>query len=179
MKEVWKSLNGIVECGDNYEVSDFGNVRSVDRINHKGRRIKGRILKFGIKGKGYLSVKLCMNGVEKNYQVHRLVAMAFIPNTQNKPQVNHKDTNKKNNKLSNLEWVTNSENQIHAVSNGVARKQIGEDRPASKLKENDVRKIREMYSSGKYSQRELAKMFGVGQRTITTIVNRITWKHID
>ena len=169
MKENWKSLKGIVKCGDTYEVSDLGNVRNVKTK---------RILKSQKSSKGYLRVKLSLNMDAKTYQIHRLVALAFIPNIEGKPQVNHKDSIRHNNVLSNLEWCTNGENQQHSIKQGLSRKQKGEDRPASKLKEEDVIKIRELYDDGGYSQRELAGMFNVGQRTINTIVNRKSWKHI-
>lgn len=178
MNETWKSLKGIVECGDYYEVSDFGNVRSITRICSAGRTKKGRILKQSKNKKGYMTVKFSLNGKEKSYIVHRLVAIAFIPNPENKPQVNHIDNIRDNNRLNNLEWCTNSENQQHCVAQGRDKRQLGEDRPASKLKENDVLEIRALWTTGKYKQRDLAEMYSVGQRTITTIVNRITWKHI-
>ena len=96
--EVWKDIEGY----DKYEVSTLGNVRNKNT---------GRILKSANKG-GYLCVGLS-NKVTKTYQVHRLVALAFIPNPENKPQVNHKDKNGLNNKLSNLEWNTIEENNKH------------------------------------------------------------------
>jgi hypothetical protein len=97
-KEVWKEVANY----DNYEVSSFGNVR-----NSK----TGRILKSTNKG-GYCYVGLSC-GKTKSYMVHRLVALSFIPNPENKAQVNHIDKNGLNNKLSNLEWTTNQENSIH------------------------------------------------------------------
>ena len=69
--------------------------------------------------RGYLRVKLYKNAKSKTHSIHRLVASAFIPNDQGKDQVNHKDGNKSNNNVSNLEWVTQSENQIHAFENGL------------------------------------------------------------
>lgn len=72
-----------------------------------------------MKNRGYLRVKLYKNAQPKMYLIHRLVASAFIPNDQDKEQVNHKDGNKSNNNVSNLEWVTQSENQIHAYVNGL------------------------------------------------------------
>ena len=95
----WKPIEGWP-----YSVSDDGHVRN-DRTGH--------ILKMHEMNRGYLDVLLCNNGISQNKTVHRLVAEAFIPNPECKPQVNHKDGNKKNNYVSNLEWVTNSENQLH------------------------------------------------------------------
>jgi hypothetical protein len=101
-KEVWADISNY----DNYEVSNLGRVR-----NNK----TGRILKASKKG-GYYSLRLSCSK-PKNYFVHQLVAQAFIPNLENKPQVNHIDKNGLNNKVNNLEWVTNKENSIHR-SNG-------------------------------------------------------------
>ena len=104
-KEVWMSINNY----DNYEVSTLGNVRNSNT---------GRILKQTCRG-GYLTVGLCKNSIIKTYSVHRLVALAFIDNPKNKPQVNHKDKNRGNNNVSNLEWSTASENNIHRSINVV------------------------------------------------------------
>lgn len=107
-----------------YEVSDFGEVRSLDReidanINHVKRRIiKGRILKQNTKKNGYKTVDLSQNKKVKTVLVHRLVAEAFVPNPDNKYFVNHIDSNRSNNKAINLEWVTSSENRKHGISCG-------------------------------------------------------------
>lgn len=102
--EVWKDIDGY----ENYKVSSFGNVK-----NSK----TGRILKPYNRG-GYYCVGLCKNSKLLTFNIHRLVAKTFIPNLENKQQVNHKDKNSLNNKLDNLEWCSNKENCIHR-SNGV------------------------------------------------------------
>lgn len=93
-----------------YEVSNLGNVRSLDRyVNHwqGGKSLKrGKLLAFGRNAGGYRLVKLCDNGKERTYKVHRLVAQAFIPNPNNLPWVNHKDENPQNNAVGNLEWCS-------------------------------------------------------------------------
>ena len=112
----WKPIKGYEGL---YEVSDKGQVRSLDRINHRGTKYKGRILRNRNTPNGYYAVMLSKNGIEKIYTVHRLVATTFIPNPENKEEINHKDGNKKKNILENLEWVTRSENVKHAYKTGL------------------------------------------------------------
>ena len=114
--ELWKSC----EVNNSYEVSTFGNVRSIDRVilrnDGQTRRYKSKLMSQNTDRYGYSNVYLSKDGNDLRVRVHRLVAIAFIPNPDNKEQVNHKDGNKSNNIVDNLEWATNSENQIHAVS---------------------------------------------------------------
>ena len=117
--EIWKPIQ---DYEGYYEVSNFGNVRSVERYvsNHTGQvLLKSCILKQGKNYKGYPIVYLSKEGRSKTILVHRLVAKAFVINRNNKPQVNHIDGNKENNMVSNLEWVNNSENQLHAYKLGL------------------------------------------------------------
>lgn len=111
MEELWKYITGYEGL---YQVSNMGRVRSFDRWvigkSNSKRLIKGKILK-PIKGsKGYLHVQLCKKGKINCYLVHRLVAQAFIDNSDNLPQVNHRDECKTNNVVENLEWCTASYN---------------------------------------------------------------------
>lgn len=106
MEEIWKEVKDFEGL---YEVSNFGNVKSLDRIGNNGRHLKGKILKQHKNAYGYWVVKLYNNG-SCSYFVHRLVAIAFIPNPENKPQVNHIDEDKDNNKAENLNWMTSKEN---------------------------------------------------------------------
>lgn len=101
--EVWKDIEGYEGL---YQVSNMGRVRSLDREDALGRRRKGRVLAGGLNGKGYLMVRLCRDGYVENKYIHRLAAKAFLDNPDNFPQVNHKDENKTNNAVSNLEWCT-------------------------------------------------------------------------
>jgi hypothetical protein len=109
-----------------YQISSFGRIRSLDRDmphNSKSRlgvyiTRKGKILATTITNKGYETIMI----KKKSYKIHRLVAQAFIPNPENKPQVNHLDGNKLNNNISNLEWATNSDNIKHAYDNGLITK---------------------------------------------------------
>lgn len=126
---MWKSIQGYEGY---YEVSDSGEVRSLDRYvadttgKHAGknRLLKGSMMKL-TEGKtsrkegGYLVVNLRKNHTSRVVPVHVLVARAFIPNPDNMPTVNHKDGNKLNNNVSNLEWVSYSENNVHALRTGL------------------------------------------------------------
>ena len=112
MKEIWKNINGFI---GKYQISNTGKVKSIDRIDANGRFRNGIELKQLIESQGYYRVTLWHNRYEKeDIRVHYLVAKHFIPNSENKPTVNHKDGNKLNNNVSNLEWNTYSENNLHA-----------------------------------------------------------------
>lgn len=109
----------------------------------------------------------------KILKIHRLVALAFIPNPENKPEVNHKDGNKSNNNLPNLEWATPSENQKHAVANGLhgSKKMFGENHGRSKLSLSNVEFIKQSYAPRK----ELAQKYGVSRQTIDNIKSGRNW----
>ena len=114
----WRFIPGM---GNIYQASIHGEIRSVDRVNtfmHYGsvasRIQKGRVLSQQISKDGYLHCMISIDGIAMLKSVHRLVALAFIPNPDNKPDVNHIDGNKTNNEVTNLEWVTKSENMQHA-----------------------------------------------------------------
>lgn len=118
-KEVWKPVVGHEGL---YEVSSIGRVKRVERYApyRDGFRIKReKILSPNVINGGYQQVLLTKNMVRRGHLVHRLVANAFIDNPDGLPQVNHKDGNKKNNTVSNLEWCTAKENMLHSVVNGM------------------------------------------------------------
>lgn len=123
--EIWKDIKGYEKF---YQISNLGRVKSLTRIssyynalyNEEKQRIrKEHIMKTHTPKNRYTSVILTKNGIEKTFTVHRLVAEAFIPNLENKSQVNHIDGNKENNCVDNLEWVTSSENNKHAFITGL------------------------------------------------------------
>lgn len=107
MEEVWKDIKGYENY---YQVSNLGRVKGIDRKNSRGNFVKGRILKPNIDRDGYRTVSLQKNGKVKRLKISRLVALAFIPNQDNKPIVNHLDETKDNDKIDNLEWATAKEN---------------------------------------------------------------------
>ena len=108
MEEIWEKSS----TAENYEVSNLGNIRHLERkIN----------LKLRDNGNGYKVIGIRVNGKGKNYYVHRLVAQVFIPNPENKPQINHIDGNKENNRIGNLEWCTSSYNLKHSYKKGLKK----------------------------------------------------------
>ena len=127
--EVWKDIAGYEGF---YQISSLGRVKSLARVITKSNgvklNVKETIRKQSKCPKGYLFISLNGENKRKMHKVHRLVAETFIPNPDNKPQVNHIDGNKRNNKVENLEWVTNSENQIHALDKGLVKRNINSHR---------------------------------------------------
>ena len=164
-----------------YEIDDLGNVYSLPKKRPTPTTIyytKERMLKPYVSEKGYLLVDL--RGHEKRTikTVHRLVAEAFIPNPENKPQVNHIDGNKQNNCVDNLEWCTNSENQIHAFKSGLQKGNFKHHN--SKLSYEDVVYIKNHYVKNKRGcgMRILAKKFNVSCKSIKQIITGKSYKNV-
>lgn len=135
MEEVWKDIyfieNGVVwDYRGIYQVSNLGRVKSLAR-NHNNCR-KDRILKPTKIWCGYLQVHLSKNGEKKCFLVHRIVGFMFLNNQKRKPQINHINGRKDDNRVENLEFCTNGENQIHAFKNGLQARIIGKNNPNSK-----------------------------------------------
>lgn len=116
MEEIWKD---IAEYDGLYQISNHGRVKSLDRIimrcDGSIRHFRGRILRHGGAKKGYAIIQLSENGKVRGHAIHRLVAEAFIPNPENKKEVNHKNGIKSDNRDENLEWSSRSENNRHAI----------------------------------------------------------------
>lgn len=178
MEEIWKDIEGYE---GNYQVSSLGRVRSLDRhVNHhKGGKkiVHGKILNPFINWDGYIRVELSKLCSKKKFFIHRLVADSFIPNPENKPEVNHKNGIKSDNFIENLEWMTSSENQKHSFSNGLQVALKGENHPFAKLSEETVFQIKYGKFDG-ISHSEIAKIFGVKRLQVLKIRNGINWKHI-
>jgi len=167
MKEQWKIIEG---CPD-YEVSNYGRVKSF-------KRTEPRILKTNLGKRGYTSVNLCAGCDSCTTSVHRLVAKMFIGSCPEGLQVNHKDGDKINNRVDNLEYVTPSENVQHSYDVLGHKIPYGVNHYRSKLNDRWVKIIRKMYATGRYTYRELDEIFGVSITVIRLVIKRKTWKHV-
>ena len=172
MKEIWKDIEGYEGL---YQVSNFGKVRSLDRYNSRGCWIKGCIIE-PTNCKGYLQIVLFLNRKKNYYYIHRIVAEAFLPNPDNKPEIDHINTDKTDNTVclnedgsvnyekTNLRWVTHTEN----MNNPLTRKKqstrfkgkIGHNTPASKI-------IAQLDKNGKLLKVWLCAMDAVRQEGYT------------
>lgn len=177
MQEIWKPIAGYEGL---YEVSNLGQVRSLDRIvkysNGKDRLTKGRTLHFSLPH-GYQQVTLCNGESHRPFKVHRLVALAFCNRPDGCDVVNHIDGVKTNNAASNLEWTTYKANTHHARDNGLLDPPRGERSGSAKLNQSDVEEIKRLSESG-ISQSELAKRYQVNQSHISRMVRGHTWSHV-
>lgn len=174
--ETWVDIKGYEYL---YQVSDFGNVKSLSRLKFCGKNAadgtlyKERILKNNIGGHGYLRVNLWKDNKCKMVKVHTLVCLAFIPNPEGKKDINHKNGIKSDNRVSNLEWNTRSENLSHAYRIGLKtpswKDKFGSDHCRSK-------QVVQIGKSGNIIQiyvsiREAAKSTGINFSCISAVCN--------
>lgn len=152
----------VVGYEGSYTVREDGYIYSLKR-----RHCRGGVVREWIGKVGYPIVYLCRGHKAKTVKVHRILAMAFIPNPDNKPQVNHKDGDKLNYSLTNLEWVTGKENIIHAHKIGLTIHKRGHEALDTKLNTSQRDEIAKLYACQNISQVELAKMFNVSQSLIS------------
>lgn len=179
--EIWKDIQGFENM---YQVSNIGKIKSLERTikTKKGfLRVKERILDGSKDTKGYLQVELKKDGKRNIKVIHRLVAEAFIPNIDNKEQVNHKDGNKLNNNVDNLEWVTCQENIQHAWKNKLNVARLGEEHHNHKLTTEQAIYIKQNYKprDKKFGMCALARKFNVTTGPVFNIIKGRGWKHID
>lgn len=153
-----------------YQISDFGRVK---RIMHRSNPAH-KIINVSEATGGYLQVCLTVNGKGINHSVHRLVGIHFIPNPENKSQINHKKGNKKDNRFFMIEWNTSSENIIHAFDTGLSKPMSGTKHGKSKLTEKEVLEIR----ASDLTPAELAVKYNVLREQIYKILRRERWGHI-
>ena len=168
LKYLWRITLTPIVGFENYLIYPDGTV-----INSK----KGNVLTHSLNENGYLYVSLWKNNRANPRTVHRLVAEAFIPNPENKPIVNHKDANRANPHVDNLEWVTIQENKNHAVKNGLMPS--GENSKLAKLTKLQVIAIRRLYRMNPTFNREkVREKIGVSSAQISRIIHETRWKNI-
>jgi len=177
MKEIWKPVKGY-EC--QYEVSSFGRVKSLARTKIiKGGGVQPvceRILKYGIYKNSYAVVVLCNPPSKRTCKVHRLVLEAFIGVRPIGFDGSHIDGNKHNNNIKNLCWESKKDNSKRKRNHGTFPS--GVKNGNSKLTEDKVVKIRELYESGYWTQEALGRWFNVRASSIGNIISKRTWRHI-
>jgi len=156
-------------------ISNYGRVKSlartIERSNGVTQTFKERMLKFNFNKSGYIHIHFSSLGIKKSFYLHRLVAEAFIQNPEGKPQVNHIDGNKCNNKVSNLEWNTHTENTQHAFDIGLNIQAKGTKAYWSKFNEQDILDIR----ASKLTYRKLGEIYNVSSGVISRIKNNQTY----
>lgn len=173
MTPEWRAVEGYKGL---YEVSNDGRVRRVAGPDSRGHHRQQREMRSAVDGPGYRIVALCKNGKMRTLRVHRLVARAFIGPCPAGKEVNHKDGDHFNNSDGNLEYVTNAENQAHAVRIGL--KARGERNGSAKLSESDIAAIRALRSSG-VSRADVAQRFGIKHIDyVTRISSGKVWAYL-
>lgn len=181
--EEWKDCP---EYEQVYQVSNLGRVKSKpvfvendSLFGDEGGYVKHiKIKNQTINRYGYMTTKLCFKGKCRRLTIHRLVAKAFIPNPNKYSQVNHIDGNKKNNSVTNLEWVSAAQNTKHAWDTGLITSEHmkGSKHHNSKVNEDIVKDIR---SNKTLTKKELAEKYDISISTVADILRRKTWTHID
>lgn len=163
--EIWKDISGYENV---YLASNLGRIKSLPKKTRKGERVLSPI-----KGVNYFTVDLVKDKKVKKYLVHRLIAETFIGNLENKPQVNHINGIKTDNRIENLEWVTRSENQLHSIRAGL-RTTNGIKNSQCKLSEKEVLII--LNDNRKYKY--IAEQYNTSIPTISDIKRGYSWTHL-
>lgn len=178
--DIWEWVKGFEGV---YKISNWGNVKSANRnIKHYRGGLSfraGQVLSINLDKYGYPKVTLQKAGRRKYFTVHRLVATAFIPNPDNLPQINHKDGDKTNNFVDNLEWCTDEDNKKHAHTTGLIdySKNSGENCYTTNLTNKIVLEIRNKMDSG-VRNKDIEKEYNLGRSTVSRIKTRKSFKNI-
>lgn len=178
INETWKDIE---EFEGIYQISNMGNIRSIDRTiickNNSLKFLKGKMKKPSSDKDGYQTIILHKNNKSYNKKIHRLVLNAFEKNNE-ELQVNRINGIKSDNRLENLEWVTPKENIEHCKRTGLNHSRIGENHYSSKLTENDVIEIRYLCENTNLKHREIAEMYDLSVGHISDIKLKKAWSHI-
>lgn len=158
MEEQWKDIEGFERL---YQISNLGRIKSLHKICGQ-KRMSEQIKKIRTNRGGYCEVLLYKNGICTCSRVHRLVANAFIPNIENKPEVNHINGIKTDNRAENLEWVTASENSRHAILTGLRNDRL--------LTETQVEDIRYFHNVLGWGSKKLSKYMGITKHLIDHVL---------
>lgn len=181
IQEQWRKIT--IDGFENYSISSLGKVRrdscTVVSKSGKVRTYETKLFSTRNRCFGYPICGMTNHktGKSKSWRVHILVALMFIPNPENKKQVNHKDGNKVNNCVDNLEWMTPLENTHHAIATGL-RKDHGEHSSQSRLTDAQVLEMRELHATREYYFKDLGEMFNVHPTTARKAVFGISWSHL-
>lgn len=162
--EIWLPVVG---AETHYLISNLGRLKSIKKDG-------STYLRKPSSRSGYYRTRLSVNNNIMQETIHRLVAKAFIPNPENKPVINHKNSNRLDNRVENLEWCTQAENLAHAISVGNLKLR-GKDNANSILTEADVLQIREEFDKKQNGYKAIADKYGVHRDTIYRVVNKINW----
>lgn len=177
MEEIWKPIPNF----SLYHASNFGFIKTFNWKNQG----KEAIMKPAIDGSGYLRTMLkCDDGKIKTIKVHRIIASTFIDKLNEDLEVNHINCIKTDNRVTNLEWVSRSENIKHAFKNNRINTR-GECNPAATLSDKQVKEIISIYpfgrktkKKGEITKKELAEKYGTSVSVIKRIAQKKTWKHL-
>lgn len=179
MKDIagWEGIYAVTENGRVWAYPRV-RVRNGKELNYKGYWRKRVVTKYGY----VVTVLYKSDGGRypkgRKIFVHRLVAQAFIPRVEGKNFVNHRDGNKRNNCVNNLEWCTYQENTVHAFKTGLRVAPAGGQHGMAKLTDSIVLEARELFKEGGHTKASLARKYGVTKTTMGKIINGQNWKHL-
>jgi len=175
--ESWKD---IIEFNNEYQISNIGRIRSKDAIimrsNGSPHTRKSKILKPALDG-GYFKGSVSINKKLVPYRIHKLVANAFVDGKKDRLEVNHINGIKSDNRSENLEWVSRSENMIHAIKTGLLPVTRGSQRTQSKMNEDTVREIYRLKSQG-IQRKIIVEKLGISIHMYKDLMRGKTWKHV-
>jgi hypothetical protein len=175
-QEIWNDIPGYESL---YQVSNLGRVRSLDRrIKSRwpvGRSIKGRVIIQGIDMAGYYWFRLSKDGAVSMLHTHNAVMQTFVGQRPYNHDIHHINGDNKDNRLENLCYMLESEH-IRTIHPNPPK---GEKSPNAKVTENDVRTMRKLYEAGTHAKRQIARMYGLSQKSARNIIERKSWKHVE